>query len=238
MHPFLKTYNESGYIVRRKMLYPDDIALVLEEFTRMNIFTWKDNAPYVAGLSSAAKLASVYNLFRCKYLLGTVKELGIEIPIIHAPVLHVMSDFKIKDGYNGAAAHQDWPSVQGSLNLLTVWIPLTEVTKDNYPLEVIPGSHKQGIRDGRLNGSVLEIDCDDKDFIPLECNPGDVVFLSGFTIHRTGKGKGFRAAVSQRFDNAGDPAYAERGYPCAQKRIVDREIKWRPTIEQVHDIFN
>lgn len=159
--------------------------------------------------------------------------------IISQPVLHVMSPaLRIPDGYYGTAAHQDWPSTQGSLDCVTVWIALTDAGIGNFPLEVIPGSHKRGLLDGKMNGSVLEVEADEKEFVPITCKAGDVVFLSGFTVHRTGNGAGFRVAVSQRFDNASEPTFIERGYPCAQKRVVEREIKWRPTQAQVQDVFS
>ncbi|QTN30431.1 phytanoyl-CoA dioxygenase family protein [Rhodoferax sp. AJA081-3] len=37
--------------------------------------------------------------------------------------------------------HQDYWSVQGSLDGVVVWMPLVDVDKENFPLEVIPQSH-------------------------------------------------------------------------------------------------
>ena len=34
--------------------------------------------------------------------------------------------------------------------------------------------------------------------------------------------------MSMRFENVLEPTFIERGYPCAQRRVVDREITWRP----------
>lgn len=192
---------------------------------------------YMATLSLCARAHQEY--FTHMRLVESIEDLGLKFPVGLSPVMHVMSsELHIPNGYYGTAAHQDWPSTQGSLDSVTVWIALTDAGIGNFPLEVIPGSHKQGLREGKLNGSVLEVDADDRDFIPIECKAGDVVFLSGFTVHRTGKGNGFRVAVSQRFDNADEPTFIERGYPCAQKRIVDREIRWRPTVEQVQKVFS
>ena len=75
-------------------------------------------------------------------------------------------------------AHQDWASTQGSLETNTVWIPLTN-TKNNFPLEVIPGSHKLGLLDGKENGSVLEVECDGE-FKSIDAEFGDAVQMSGF----------------------------------------------------------
>lgn len=168
-----------------------------------------------------------------------IKELISSPVMVSHPSCHVMSpDLRIPGGYYGTEAHQDWASTQGSLDSITVWVALTDVSAQNFPLEVILGSHKQGLREGKLNGSVLEIECDDSEFIPIECNAGDAIILSGFLIHRTGRGTGFRVSISQRFDNAAEPTFIERGYPCAQKRVVDRDIKWKPTVDQVRSIFS
>lgn len=194
---------------------------------------------YVGFLRKESKRVDFQILFLIPNIIENLFRLGIEIGnIIEQPVLHVMSPaLQIPGGYHGTVAHQDWPSTQGSLDCVTVWVALTDAGIGNFPLEVIPGSHKSGLLDGKMNGSVLEVEADEKDFAPIECKAGDVVFMSGFTVHRTGVGNGFRVAVSQRFDNANEPTFIERGYHCAQKRVVDREMKWKPTLEQVRSIY-
>lgn len=228
-------YNRDGYVVVKKLLIPFWLSPEYEDYNLQDVFD-SDINKYISQLSMMAKDFRLQkfileaDLFLC---------LGIERPvIISQPVLHVMSPkLRIPDGYYGTAAHQDWPSSQGSLDSMAVWIALTDAGTGNFPLEVIPGSHKLGLLDGKMNGSVLEVECDEKEFTPIDCKAGDVVFLSGFTVHRTGAGSGFRVAVSQRFDNADEPTFIERGYPCAQKRVVDRSISWKPTVEQVKKIF-
>lgn len=245
-------YHRDGYVivpscVAEADLVLNDIAQLfaqkikgLKSFIRVNMKSLldKDKESYLATLSACSKLFSAYELFVGNKLLKNIFDLHdapVSIPLFHAPVLHVMSDeLKIPDGYYGTMAHQDWPSVQGSLGMVTVWIPLMDI-KRNFPLEVVPGSHLQGLREGKVNGSVIGIGASDKDFIPVQCNTGDAVLISAFTTHRTGRGHGFRIAVSARFENAADPEFILRGYPCAQKRTVDRDIHWKPTVEQVRE---
>lgn len=225
-------YNRDGYVVCKKIVNPN--ALIASEYSLKSMHA-SDIGKYIGYLATCAKHIEAQKLFLDIRLLSQI----ISVPIIiEQPVLHVMSpSLRIPDGYYGTAAHQDWPSTQGSLDCVTVWIALTDITVDDFPLEVIPGSHKRGLLDGKMNGSVLEVEADNKDFIPIECKAGDVIFLSGFLVHRTGKGNGFRVAVSQRFDNVSEPTFIERGYPCAQKRVVDRDIKWKPTVGQVQEAF-
>jgi len=231
-------YNRDGYFVKRGIfpIFSHDLEKIKEVFNRGPDI-------YTAYLASEAKSVRLYNWLCCSNILEELISLGFSSDvgnsaIAYSPVLHVMSDeLRIPNGYNGTAPHQDWSSMQGSLDAVTIWVPLTE-TKNNFPLEAIRGSHKAGLLDGEFNGSVLEVAVDAGDFVAIDCEPGDVVFMSSFLVHRTGAGSdGLRIAASMRFDNAAEPTFIERGYPCAQKRVVDREIRWKPTVEQVREIF-
>ena len=146
-------------------------------------------------------------------------------------VAHVMGDkLKIPGGYYGISVHQDWPSVGGSRDGLVIWIPLMDVDQNNYPLEVIAGSHKYGMYP--LKGdehSPWEIDPKSyavNEFEAVKVQEGDVIFMSYFTVHRTGlssKGDGsFRIALSTRYDNADEESFIQRGYPTAYTRSVNR----------------
>lgn len=236
-------YNRDGYVIKTIWDLPD-LKKSAEEsdglFLCLRKIIEKDEYRYISYLRNVlSKSISPQKMLLDDSVIKVMRDITGLTPIITtSPVIHILSpDLRISDGYYGTEAHQDWPSTQGSLNCITVWIPLTDASIGNFPLEVIPGSHKRGLLDGKMNGSVLEVEADDKEFVPIECKAGDVVFLSGFLVHRTGSGTGFRVAVSQRFDNTSEPTFIERGYPCAQKRIVDREIRWKPTVEQVVGVY-
>lgn len=230
-------YNRDGYLIRRIGEYSS--CNLPSENSLIGALQRRGKEGYISYLSMLAKTVAMQQFFTSYGIQYNLVQIGISSPVIVSqPVLHIMSpSLRIPDGYYGTVSHQDWASVQGGLDMVTVWIALTDAGIGNFPLEVIPGSHLGGLREGKINSSVLEIECDEKEFLPLECRAGDVVFLSGFIIHRTGHGTGFRVAVSQRFDNASEPTFIERGYPCAQKRIIDREIRWKPTVEMVRKIY-
>lgn len=233
-------FNRDGYVVVSGVIFPERVIDdSWNEIVLRDIFN-QGTEIYIDFLKMSANHIGMQQCFTDEDVCGVLYDLGLEDLIIPTlPVLHVMSPaLRIPGGYYGTAAHQDWPSTQGSLDCVTVWIALTDSGIGNFPLEVIPGSHLDGLREGKMNGSVLEVEADDKEFIPIECKAGDVVFLSGFLVHKTGSGSGFRVSISQRFDNGAEPTFIERGYPCAQKRTVDREIRWRPTVEQVRRIFS
>ncbi len=224
-------YNRDGYVIVSECV---DLPYMVDDENTLKSLLDKNVGNYIGYLAASSKSIEIQRMFLATNLLEHI----IHAPVItEQPVLHVMSpNLRIPNGYYGTEAHQDWASTQGSLDCVTIWIPFHD-TKDNFPLEVIPGSHLQGLRDGKMNGSVLEVEADDKDFIPIQCEAGDAVFLSGFLVHRTGKKGTFRVAASQRFDNANDPTFIERGYPCAQKRVVDRAISWKPSVGQVRAAY-
>jgi len=163
-------------------------------------------------------------------------------------VAHIMShELRIPDGYFGQVSHQDFLSVRGSLDCVIVWVPLVDVGKDNFPVEVIPGSHRKGLLPTLGRGSSaweVKPDCySEREFIGIEVQAGDVVFLSVFTIHRTsthGKQGRYRLALSTRFDNADERTFLARAYPTAYIRSMSNEphdMRF-PTLEEIDTIFS
>jgi phytanoyl-CoA dioxygenase PhyH len=156
-------------------------------------------------------------------------------------------ELKIPNGYFGLVTHQDFPSVQGSLDGVVVWFPLVDVNRDNFPLEIIPGSHKHGllpmIKHGESTWEVQPEAYDESEFLPVDAKAGDVLFMSVFMIHRSsleGKAGSFRLALSTRFDNGDEPTFLDRGYPTAYIRSVAREQYYQnfPTLSQVKSVFS
>jgi ectoine hydroxylase-related dioxygenase (phytanoyl-CoA dioxygenase family) len=118
------------------------------------------------------------------------------------------------------SSHQDFPSVQGSLDGVVVWFPLVDVDRDNFPLEIIPRSHKLGllptINHGEATWEVKPGSYNEADFLPIEAKAGDVLFMSVFMIHRSsleGKPGSFRLAMSTRFDNGDEPTFVDLCVP-------------------------
>jgi ectoine hydroxylase-related dioxygenase (phytanoyl-CoA dioxygenase family) len=175
---------------------------------------------------------SLYNLLHHENIQNFVKEnfRWSDIVVPGGQVVHIQTDsLKIPNGYFGLVSHQDFPSVQGSLDGFVIWIPLVDIDEDRYPLEVIPGSHKNGILPSFENSdSAWEVkpECyEESDFVPAICEMGDVIFMSNFTVHRSSQ-KGderLRLACSTRYDNADEETFIQRCYPSAYMRSVKRE---------------
>lgn len=146
-------------------------------------------------------------------------------------VVFIMAhELAVPGGYFGLAPHQDYLSVQGSLDGVVVWLPLVDVDQENFPLELVPKSHLKGLlplNDPTFRSPEVKAgQFNECDFMPVEVRRGDVVFMSVFTAHRSslnGKPGRWRLALSTRFDNGGEKTYIDRSYPTAYTRSVHRE---------------
>ena len=180
----------------------------------------RDIPAYVAAAKLTQHLASVHRMGLSPELMAVVEALGLALPSISTrPVIHYMADrLKIPGGYQKTPPHQDWRSVQGSLDGITVWTPLYDVGLDDYPLEIVPGSHVRGLLDSvpdmpnyRVPGELYS----EADFRPLQLKAGDAVVFSAFLLHRTGEagGERVRVSLSFRFNNVAEPHFVRRNYP-------------------------
>lgn len=210
-----------------------------------------DRDLYLSILRMGSRLQSVYALTMHENILRLLAELGCRVSQLPCGVaIHVVADeLRIPGGYFGWGAHQDWCSAQGSLDEFILWAPLMNVGRDFYPIEIIPGSHKWGVLPGdrskaNARGALITIEpglLDEKTFVPVEMERGDVVIFSGLLVHRTGSGSrtGLRIACGARFDNVQDPTFIERGYPCAFRLHAETEMLHPgfPTADQVRRLF-
>lgn len=231
-------------LARFKSRHIDDNSDIFSDMQELIKF---DSDAYLAAARRSAKLASVTHYITHNKILDAVKSFGIELATIAAePVLHITSDkLRIPNGYHGIEPHQDWPSIQGSLDCVVTWAPLVEVTENNFPLHVVPKSHRLGLLKGDITANaykIFESEYDQKSFVPVPVSPGDVVLMSGWTIHKTGLDNctGLRIAISNRWENACESTFINRNYPSAYIKSVHRELITEnfPSQAQINKIFD
>jgi hypothetical protein len=186
---------------------------------------------YLAATMHNARLASLQQLLVSDVVLEVTAALGLQATSLPtSPVLHVMGDtLRIPGGYHGVATHQDWPVVQGSLDAVTMWFSLFDVTPQTFPLQLIPGSHRRGVWPSTITEHTSEIDPAtyvDADFVTATVSRGDLLVFTGFTVHRTAVKDcaGLRIAASMRYENTAEKTFVERAYVCAYQRTVVREV--------------
>lgn len=265
----LEQFRSEGFYIARNLIAAEEVAAVREGlhksfndqlvwfgqagqdslFAAMCTLHDLDVERYRNLVGALWRKLEVYQLMQHERILGFLKEqFGWQDMFVPGgQVVHIMAEeLKIPGGYFGLIPHQDFPSVQGSLDGVVVWMPLVDIDRDNYPLEVVPGSHLHGLLPAtESTDRTWEVDSTcyaDKQYVPVEVGVGDVVFMSLFTVHRSsqrGSTGRLRLALSTRYDNAQEPTFIERCYPSAYVRSVHREQYFQgfPSNEQVADIF-
>jgi len=205
-----------------------------------------DVPTYINTARLAQHLPSVHRLFVSDTILGFARELGIELPVISArPAIHFASEaLKVPGGYHKTPPHQEWRSMQGSLDGIVFWLPMTPVWARSNPMEFVPKSHLLGLLDTVehiMTPAVSDPRITDDRFVPITAEPGDIVFFSSFMVHRTSEADDglVRIALSGRFNNAREKTYVEHGYPTPYKYSYRTDLIYDgfPTLADVAAIF-
>ena len=263
-HDILASYLQDGFVIVKDVFCKKDVEdckkdlieiclaasfcdeekISVEEALKKVFLSSKER--YLQVLRTFAKSATLQKLFLSNDLMEIIKTIGIHVPTMPTqPVTHVCSiDLLIEGNEVGIDSHQDWPSIQGSLDSVVVWTPFTIIDEKSYPIQVLPKSHLSGVREAKIkkNGSMIELSEEEENsVIDVLCSPGDAVIFSTFVVHKTKNCKKndekFRFATSTRFDNALEKSFVERNFPCAYKRTVERNLESIPSKEQINLIF-
>lgn len=237
-----KTFDRDGYVLLPGALDPAPLAAVLAQSRdlfrrqlRRHGGTPNPDAPpdaalldlfriampsYLAAAKLTQYLPSLHRLGVSDAVLGLLDRLGIVHPVISTrPVMHIVAEaLRVPGGYHRTPPHQDWRSVQGSLDAVVVWLPLVEAGAESAPLEVIPGSHRHGLYPGQpdpFGNRVADGSVNEANFQPICAVPGDAVVFSMFLVHRTGarQSSGVRWSASFRYNNLDEPSFVARDFP-------------------------
>ncbi|NKB20130.1 MAG: hypothetical protein GKS01_06235 [Alphaproteobacteria bacterium] len=211
----------------------DDIARCGERIC--DEFDFYD-ASYIEALGQEQR-STLYNLLRylpsltrltsSETLLDSSRRAGMEFPMVLRSY-NIRMDTPNRDEFL-FHWHQDITYLLGSANTLTYWIPLVEVDENNGSVEVVPGSHRQGIRPFRYTGekalardTVLSpsdarlIEEPETAGVTITAKPGDLVLFSQFLLHRStpNRSRQTRWTVQIRHADAFDQNFIDAGYPC------------------------
>jgi len=124
--------------------------------------------------------------------------------------------------------HQDYPYPQGSMDGLVFWLPFFDVPLGHGNIQLIAGSHHEGLRKVKLvapentGGSgahTLEIEnmgsYDDCDLFETEVKAGDVLVFSTLTLHKStpSTSNSIRWTSQIRYGNFSNEDSIRRGWP-------------------------
>jgi len=216
----MEFYTKNGYILCKNFFQMREVETILRDakniFFRQFVEKQYTNAKVLEEISDSAFDKFLYQLFEedlvcisnCgkqaqhlislhalslhKKLIELLHHIGLTSPVISTrPVLYFnhrkLSKQKI---YYKVDAHQDWRSMQGSLNSVVIWLPLVDINKELGALEILPGSHLQGLRTDHIDngfGMVVLSENEKSKLMSVEVQKGDVLLFSSFLIHQSGE---------------------------------------------------
>jgi ectoine hydroxylase-related dioxygenase (phytanoyl-CoA dioxygenase family) len=153
-------------------------------------------------------------------IINIIKFLGIKNPNISTrPVLFSNSKYISKTDMNHTVPpHQDWASMQGSINSIVCWIPLVDINQNLGSIALVPASHKLGLLSNEKKDSFGLVDnFNDDDFKSCDVKQGDAIFFSSFLVHKSGDNitSNIRWSTHFRYNDLDETTFVENGYPHA-----------------------
>jgi ectoine hydroxylase-related dioxygenase (phytanoyl-CoA dioxygenase family) len=176
-------------------------------------------------LKQCWNLPSIMAIGNNGQILNLVRKLGIKHPLLQLPPLF-RCDMPVEK-QSIFHQHQDYTYNLGSLNSVTVWIPLADVGVDEGALKVVPGSHKAGIyphKDGIITGSFAF------EFVQYPMSFGDVLAFNQKLVHASGRNisQKIRFSIQIRYTDLECKDFISRGWPLNHSYTTEEFAK--PTI--------
>jgi phytanoyl-CoA hydroxylase len=241
----LQFYKKYGFLVVKKLVPRDTIQNIIDQAqniykTQMlalklidtldvdnqvfeqNMKRLFDNHPTI--FFNCAKhcqyIIDLWSLALSPDLIHIISVLGVQNPIISTrPILFSNSKHISKaDIFHTVPPHQDWATMQGSINSIVCWLPLIDTNQDLGCIAFVPESHKLGLlMEKKEEGFGLVKQFSDQDFISLDLTQGDVLFFSSFLVHKSGNNitDNIRWSTHFRYNDLDDTSFIENGYPHA-----------------------
>ncbi|HTT88438.1 MAG TPA: phytanoyl-CoA dioxygenase family protein, partial [Acidimicrobiales bacterium] len=100
--------------------------------------------------------------------------------------------------------HQDFPLIQGTADVLTVWLPLAECSVEDGALRVLRRSPRAGLRPPQpapgVGGVGVTVDrAEERDWASAAYRPGDALVFHSLTVHWAPPNRGERLRLSCDF---------------------------------------
>lgn len=121
-----------------------------------------------------------------------------------------------------------------------LWLALTESTRENGCLSVLPGSHVRPIeqhvpdrREGANQGYLEVLGLDDSAGVEVTMNPGDLLVFHSYLLHKSVDHRGGRprAAMVYHYGRAGTRNLADASTRAVQDRVTKWVPAWREALQ-------
>ena len=179
---------------------------------------------FIGGAKLCQHTFSMHQLAVSEGLMDNLQHIGLEHPVVCVKPLMFFNSPHISkiEGHYKTPAHQDWRSMQGSLNSIVIWIPLIDVDRDLGTLEIVPGSHLRGLFDSVEDDwfrNIPESEIPESEYVSVDVKKGDVLFFSSFLVHRSGNNtsQNVRWSMHFRYNDANERNFIDRKFPHPYK---------------------
>ena len=232
-------YQKNGYVILRQFFCKRKIQKIVTEakkvfeiqfqrfgydgdFSEKMIRLFKEHEDVFMNCGKMIQqgLLELYELSTDPALIEKIKELGLEFPLMCTrPVLFFNHPKLAKtEVYYKTPLHQDWPSMEASLDSMVVWVPLIHVDEKNGSILIYPKTHKLGDISNSVEGGfavVKNYDLSLFNEIQPTLHEGDIVIFSSFLLHKSGEitNDSIRWSCHLRYTNMLDHDFVERGFP-------------------------
>ncbi|MCS6858955.1 MAG: phytanoyl-CoA dioxygenase family protein [Abditibacteriales bacterium] len=212
----MASFHENGYLVLENVLREDDLQPVVEEYSAViderarrlwaegKVSSLYADEPFERRLArlavEAPEVASELDIMQVRgaatfrFLLNPkvldIAESLVGGEIVCNPTQHLRAVLPVQQGARPTPWHQDagvfWPEADPYF-ILTIWIPLVDATLENGCLEVLPQSHRLGLRRHQMTPHGLTIPPEEippGDPVPLPVRRGSVILFHNYTLHR------------------------------------------------------
>ncbi len=271
----IEFYNKNGYLFLKDFLKKEAVDFILKDaknvflkqfvqkkyteildledlkesdFNDMMFRLFEDDIECLSNCGKQAQhLISLHSLALSKPIIGILNSVGLTTPVISTrPVLYFNHPKLAKQKvFYKVDAHQDWRSMQGSPNTVVIWVPLVDVNKQLGALEILPGSHLQGLKTDHINngfGMVQLNEAEKSKLVTVEVKKGDALIFSSFLIHQSGENStdSPRWSCHFRYNDLDDETFKERKYAYAYiyKPVDTLMTPDFPSLQEIEKIFS
>jgi phytanoyl-CoA hydroxylase len=192
-------------------------------------------------------LISLHRFSLHERILNVLAEIGLQFPVISTRPVMFFNHPRLaqKKVFYKVDAHQDWRSMQGSLNSVVIWFPLVDINKDLGALEIVPGSHLSGLMTEKIEQGFGMVHVDEamqQKMIQVEVEQGDALLFSSFLVHQSGENitDKPRWSCHFRYNDLEEPSFVDRHYPhpYLYKPMEELITPGFPTPEMLETLFS
>ncbi len=164
-------------------------------------------------------------------LLALASDAGIRFPAISGFGVSLLVNMPSDDA-RLYRPHQDIAFIPGSLNGITIWVPLQDSPLPLGPLEVVPGSHQRGLWPTNGATDVKKSDLippvPEEAFQPIPINRGQCIVFSKFLLHRSGRNRtsSVRYSLQFRYNDLASPEYRRRNLTFGKLDPKDARFRY------------